>query len=208
MSTASGDAKIVSDFVDQAKALVTDAQADALRQDDLFQPTPEEMLEARAELGSEAGHLAVVKHAREVRKRGRPAGAKNKRTDDFKRYILGFGQHPAITLMQIQATAPELLVEASQRKQVFSVNKEGSALMVNAAMTYEAAQALRVRCAEALLPYIESKQPVAVDMTFSGVADMIIEGVTHTRTEMLDAIHADFAPVDDPDLQRPEDIPA
>lgn len=203
MSTLSGDAAFAAGAVAGAKALLTEAQAEEARQEDLFQPTPEEMLLAREEIGADAGRLSLVRQAREIRKRGRPPGAKNKRSDDFAKFILSHGQHPAVTMMQIQASAPEVLIEASLRKRVFTVNKDGKAVVIDEAMTYEAAQALRIRCAEALLPYLESKKPVAIDMSFAGVADMMIEGVTHTREEMdetrrlREAIDGEFFPVDD-----------
>lgn len=199
MSTPdTGDAAIVREAVDQAKAVLDEARAETPQQLDMLDPvTPEEMLEAREILGPEAGRLSVLRHAREAKRRGRPPGARNKRTDDFKRYLLGFGQHPAITMMQIQSTPPEVLVEASQQPKVHSFRKDGTANLVTERMTYAEAQSLRIRCAEGLLPYLESKQPVAVDMTFTGVSDLFIEGVTHTRGEMADLTEGDFMPVDD-----------
>lgn len=196
MSTPETGKSVVDAALADAKALLEAAQADEQQLDLLAPVTAEEMLEAREELGPEAGRLAVVRHAREKR-RGRPKGSRNKRTDDFARYLLGFGQHPAITMMQIQATQPELLIEASKQEKVHSFDKHGRPNLVIERMTYEAAQSLRVRCAEGLLPYLESKKPVAVDMTFNGVADLVIEGVTHTRAEMNDIVDGDFLPLDD-----------
>jgi hypothetical protein len=169
VSTETGDAKIAADFVGDAKAMVTAAQADEEQLDLLEQPSPEEMAEARERLGPNAGRLAVLREAREARGRGRPKGARNKRTDDFARYLLSFGQHPAITMMQIQATAPEALIEASEQPKVHSFRKDGTPNMVIERLSYEAAQSLRIRCAEALLPYLESKKPVAVDARIVGV---------------------------------------
>lgn len=167
-----------------AKALVEQAREHEAEQLDLLGvPTPEEMAEAHQALGPKAGKLAVVA---EARKRGRKLGSRNKRTDDFSRYILGFGQHPAVTMMQIQSTPPEVLVERS-----------AAVDPVKRRLSYGDAQQLRIRCAEAVLPYIEGKQPVRVDMSFNGVADLIIEGVTHTSEEMLDIMDAEFAPIDD-----------
>lgn len=165
---ATGDAAIIASVVDQAKALLAEQAADA-EQLDLLEPvTPEDMVEARAALGPNAGQLAVVLAARE-RKRGRPPGARNKRTDDFARYLLQFGTHPAITMMQIQATEPEMLIEASRTEVRTGLIRDGKPETVFREMTYEAAQALRVRCAEGLLPYLESKKPVAIDATIRGV---------------------------------------
>jgi hypothetical protein len=180
MSTdLTGDAAIAAEAVRAAKDLL-DEQRAAEEQLELLAPlTAEEMVEAREALGPNAGRLAVMKVARE-RRRGRPKGAQNKRTDDFARYLLSFGQHPALTMMQIQATQPELLIEASQQEKVHSFRKDGTPNVVIERMTYEAAQALRVRCAEGLLPYIESKKPVAIDATIRGVR--IIEEIGEPRT--------------------------
>ncbi|MCJ8158844.1 hypothetical protein [Sphingomonas sp. LaA6.9] len=196
MSTAdNGDAKIVADVVASAKSLLADQAREAEQLDMLDPVSPEEMIEAREEMGPQAGNMSVLRLARE-RKRGRPPGARNKRTDDFARYILGFGQHPAITMMQIQATPAEVLIEASRQRKVHSFRKDGTPNIVIERLSYEAAQSLRIRCAEGLLPYLESKKPVAVDLSFNGVADLMIEGVTHTREEMGDILEADFLPVD------------
>lgn len=199
MSTSdTGDAKIVRDAVDQAKAVLDEARGETPQQLDMLDPvSPEEMLEAREMLGPDAGRLSLLRHAREAKRRGRPPGARNKRTDDFRRYLLGFGQHPAITMMQIQSTPPELLIEASQQPKVHSFRKDGTPNLVTERMSYSEAQSLRVRCAEGLLPYLESKKPVAVDMTFSGVADLIIQGVTHSDGEIAEMLEGEFLPVDD-----------
>lgn len=171
-------------MIRDAKALVERAASHEAEQLDLLGvPDPEDIVMAREALGHEAGPVAVLQ---EARRRGRPKGVRNRRTDDFRKYILGFGQHPAVTLMQIQSTPAEVLVE---RSAAMDPPKRR--------MTIGDAEQLRVRCAESLLPYIEGKQPVRVDMSFSGVADLIIEGVTHTSDEMADILEAEFAPIDD-----------
>lgn len=160
MSTDSGDKAVVKAVVDQAKAMLADA-AEQEEQLDLLEPlTADDIEAARARLGMGAGKVAVLREAR--RGRGRPKGVPNRRTEDFRRYLLRFGQHPAITMMQIQSTPAEELVAQSN---LIDVPKRQ--------MSLHDAQSLRVRCAEALLPYLESKQPVAVDATFRGV--MVVE---------------------------------
>jgi hypothetical protein len=202
MSTAdSGDAGVARTALEEAKALVTQAQAEQPEQLELDGVTPEDIADARAELGPNAGGLSVLNRARE-RKRGRPRGARNKRTDDFARYLLSFGQHPALTMMQIQASDPAVLQENS-RRQVTKVLKGGKGEadrlveVTEETLSYEGAQSLRVRCAEALLPYLESKKPVAIDMSFTGVGNLVIEGVTHTRDEMTELQDAEFMELDD-----------
>ncbi len=201
MSTKlTGDAEIGREIVasaqDQLDAARDGAEAEQL---DLLDPvTPEDIWDARETLGGDATPNQVTELAR-AKKRGRPKGARNRRTDDFERYILGFGQHPAITLMQIQATAPEVLMEASKRRKVHSFQKDGTANVVVEHMTYAEAQSLRIRCADIMLPYIEGKKPLKVDMSFSGVSDLIIESVTHTADEIRDIVDAEYLPVDDED---------
>lgn len=169
MSTDNGVSKVMGDALADAKALVEGAAAETSEQLELLgEVTPEDMVEAREILGPDAGRLAVVREARRLQ-RGRPKGARNKRTDDFARYLLSFGQHPAITMMQIQSTPPELLIEASQQEKVHSFSKNGDPRVVIERMTYADAQSLRIRCAEGLMPYLESKKPVAVDATIRGV---------------------------------------
>lgn len=157
-------------MVGEAKALFEAAQAEEQQLDMLDPVTPEELAEAREALGPNAGGLTVMRHAREAR-RGRPKGSKNKRSDDFARYIAQFGQDPAITLMQLQSTPEEVHMERSRRQRQKVVGKGDSARVVTITeeMTYEAATALRTRCAEALMPFIHSKKPVAVDATIRGV---------------------------------------
>lgn len=184
MSTERGGKAVADRILSDSKAMV-EAAAVEEQQLDLLEPvTPEDMAVAQEELGPRAGHLAVLRHARAA-KRGRPKGAANRRTNDFVRYISQFGQDPAITLMQIQSTPAEVLVERSRQ---IDTDKRR--------LSYGDAQSLRVRCAEALMPFIHSKKPIAVDMSFSGVADLIIEGVTHTSDELADIIEADFLPMD------------
>lgn len=193
MST--GDAQVAAEAVADAKRLLDQAGGEEEQLELLAPLTAEEMVEAREELGPAAGRLAVLRRAREKRGRGRPAGSRNRRTDDFARYLLSFGQHPAISLMQIQATQPELLIEASRQEKVQSFGKDGRPNVVVEQLSYAEAQSLRIRCAEALLPYLESKKPVAVDVSFAGVADLLIEGVTHSRDEIEGMIEGDYLPV-------------
>jgi len=192
-----GGAGVAGQVLAEAKALFEAASA-AEEQLSLLEPvSAEEMLEARERLGPEAGRLALVRDAREERKRGRPPGARNKRTDDFARYILGFGQDPAITLIQIASTQPELLIEASKQEKVHSFSKLGEARVVTERMTFAEAQSLRVRCAEALMPFIHGKKPVVIEHGFSGLGDLVIEGVTHDREEVRGIVDAEFVQVED-----------
>jgi len=194
MSTADpGGAGVASQALADAKQLFEQAQQE--EQLDLLEPvSPEEMLDAREELGPNAGNVAVLKHARE-RKRGRPKNARNRRTDDFAKYILGFGQDPAITLIQIASTPPEVLIENSRRLRRKRRTKSGLEVDVMQTMSYEAAQSLRVRCAEALMAYTHSKKPVTIDGTIRGVR--VIEEVAAAPAN--DIVEGDFVRVERPE---------
>lgn len=194
MSTDTGDAAIAREIMSAAQAQLEADRVEAEQLNLLDPITPEDIWDAREALGTEATHHQVTDEARS-RKRGRPKGARNRRTDDLERWLLAHGQHPAVTLMQIQSTAPETLMEASKRPKVHSFQKDGTANVVVEHMTYEAAQSLRARCADMLMPYLVGKKPITVDMTFSGVADLIIEGVTHTEREVGDIVDAEFLPI-------------
>lgn len=164
MSTEIGGKDVAEQLVAQSKGLVAQARG---REEQLgmFDPLlPEEMLAAQERLGPNAGTTAVLAEAR--RGRGRPRGSKNKRSTDFANFILAHGTHPAITMMQIQSTPPEVLVERS--RQIDPVKRR---------MSYADAQALRTRCAEGLLPYIESKKPMAVELDVNGDFNLLIPGV-------------------------------
>ncbi len=163
MSTDAGGKVVADRILAEAKALV-DAAAAEEEQLDLLDPvTAEEMAYAQEELGPRAGNLAVLRHAREKR-RGRPRGAKNRRSDDFERYISQFGPDPAVVLAQIAGTPEEVMIERS--KQLDPDKRR---------LTYGEARAMRIRCAEALMPFRHSKKPVAVDATIRGV--MVVEEI-------------------------------
>lgn len=141
----------------EAKGLVEDAALHE-QQLDLLEPiTPEEMAEAQEALGPMAGRVAVLCEAR-VRRKGRPKGVRNRRTDDLVAYLSQFGPDPAVALMQIIGTEPEMLVERSAAMDT-----------AKRRMSYGDAQAMRIRAAEAVLPYFHGKQPVRVDATIRGV---------------------------------------
>ncbi|WEK43632.1 MAG: hypothetical protein P0Y64_02020 [Candidatus Sphingomonas colombiensis] len=195
MSTdLTGDAAIGRAVMDSARDQFEAAQPDA-EQLDLLEPiTPEDIWDARETLGDDASHQQVTQAAR-AKRRGRPAGSRNKHSTDFERWLLSHGQHPAVTLMQIQSTAPEVLMEASKRPKVHSFTKAGTPNVVIEHMTYEQAQSLRTRCADILMPYLVGKKPITIDHSFSGVADLIIQDVTHSAAEIEDIIDAEFLPV-------------
>lgn len=144
----------------ESKRLLDEARAQEIeaQQLDLEPITAEEAAEAQEELGRKAGPLAVLRHAREKRKAGRPAGVRNRRTRDLVAYLAQFGPDPLVALQKIVAESEEAMVARSQ--QLDPVQKR---------MSYADARAMRIRCAETLAPYFHGKQPVQVDHTIRGV---------------------------------------
>ncbi len=200
MSTAdNGTGKVMDEALRHGQGLVRLASAAQAEQLPLI-PDPEIMAEARQALGQEASRIEVLA---EARRRGRPKGARNRRTDDFAKFLGQFGQHPAITMMQIQNTPPEMLIEASKQEKVHSFTRAGRPNVVIERMSYEAAQALRVRCAEGLLPYMESKKPVAVDLSLNGDFNLLLPGQNISEADAQRAadgqfvLEAEYLDVDD-----------
>jgi hypothetical protein len=210
MSTAqTGLAGVSDEFLRDAQRLHDVGRvAKATQTDFLEVPTPEEMAEARALLGDKASKLDVVKQARATRS-GRPKGARNRRTDDFKRYLLSFGQHPGITMMQIQSTPTEVLIQASEQERVHSFSKNGEPRVVIERMTYEAATSLKIRCAEGLMPYFEPKKPVEVKLDAEGDFNLLIPGVNISAGDAQKAADGQFVLLDgvytDVDAAEPDD---
>lgn len=155
-----GGKEAFADAAAESKRLLDAARADEIEAQQLeLEPiTAEEAAEAQEELGPSAKPLAVLRHAREKRKAGRPAGVRNRRTADTVAYLKQFGPDPLVAMMKIVAESEEAMVARSE--QVDPVKKR---------MSYADARAMRIRCAETLAPYFHGKQPVQVDHTIRGV---------------------------------------
>ena len=192
-----GDAALVDDAMRDARAMV-EAERDHLQQALFDHPiTPDEMLDAQLELGPNAGKVSVLAHAR-AKRSGRPKGARNRRTDDLAAYLRQFGPDPAVTLMITQGTDPHVLIEQSRRT-VTRMTKGGNLVEMEEAMTYGEAMALKVRCAEAVMPYIHGKKPTAVDLTIQHDGALVIGGVTHSQAEVRDIVDAEFLELGGPE---------
>jgi len=114
-------------------------------------------------------HAGVAVAVAERQGRGRPPGAKNKRNAKFRDQILAMGPHPAIALQRAYSTPVELL--AAQLD-----------------CTKLEAATLAIRAATELLPYIEGKQPVTVDLREKHDVVLIMAGAPGVGADQLDAI--------------------
>jgi hypothetical protein len=175
--------RVGAEAVAQAKHGLAQQQAeDEAEQLDLWDAplSASELFAARADAGPIAGLVQVIEQARTGRA-GRIKGSRNRRTEDFIKYISQFGSDPAVTLMEIHSQTPE---ELMARSSMLDLREDR--------LSYRDAQALRVRCAEALMPFLHSKQPVAIDATIRGV--MVVEEITSGIGPMIEA-EAEFVPV-------------
>jgi len=142
-------------------ARLIEAEAEAARaeeQDDLFDPiTSEEAAEAYDQLGGNPGPLSVLRQVKENRK-GRPKGAKNRKSADAVAYLSQFGPDPAVVMMKILSESEEAMVARS--RQVDPVTKR---------MSFAEARAIRLRAAEGVRKIFHGDQPVQVDARIEGV---------------------------------------
>lgn len=117
-------------------------------------PDASEIVAIQMEMGCDLGD-AVREHRRRGRG-GRPKGARNKRTEEFSRYILQFGPHPGVTLARVQGRPTDMLA-----KELGCTKLE--------------AMQLQIRAASELLPFIEGKKPVEVNMHMGGHMSLVLE---------------------------------
>lgn len=138
---------------------VTGADAE---QDDLF--------EAEAPLS-----LPPVAVPARTGKAGRPAGARNKSTDEWVRYFLSRYRSPMTALAEIYSRPTDELVAhlqaiADKHSVVKGGDAEGLAAGVSRIHPLEVAK-MQIAAASALLPYVHKKQPmdIAIDGRQPGI---------------------------------------
>lgn len=144
---------------------------------DLFHDDPvtaEEAAEAYEELGGQPGPLAVLKHVREKRKRGRTPGSKNRANRDVQAYLRQFGPDPAVVMMKILGESEEAMVARS--RQLDPPKKQ---------LSFAEARAIRIRCAEGVRKIFHGDQPVQVDHQIQGVRLVQQIGQVRERDDAL-----------------------
>lgn len=180
------DEKLHVDGLLREAQLMLGAAAEEERQLELLDPlTAEELALAQEALGENARPMAVLLEARS-RRRGRPKGVPNRRSDDVARMVAAHGPDPLVFLAKTMAETEEAMLARSYANDPTKQR-----------LRWAEARAMRIRAAEALLPYVHGKKPVQVDMSFSGLSDLVIAGVTHSDAQVAQIIEADFAPLED-----------
>jgi hypothetical protein len=116
-------------------------------------------------LGIDAG-LDRVQAVQQARKVGRPKGAIGKGRADFRRYFLSKYAHPADVLGQVMSRPVDVL-------------------QAELGCTRLEALQLQQRAAAELLPYLEGKMPVTIDMTARSDVHLVVPGLNAPLTEDL-----------------------
>jgi hypothetical protein len=169
VSNPRGDAKVLGEAIAPAKAAIEAAHADQAEQLDMLgdqeravadalpeEETPDqlglpdagEILEIQRELQCDV-HQAVREHRRRSGAGGRKIGARNKRTAEFRRFLLNQGGHPGVFLQRVQDRPTELLAAELGCSKEKALDKQ-------------------IRAASELLPYVEGKMPVNVNVAVRG----------------------------------------
>lgn len=107
----------------------------------------------------------------EYRGRGRPPGARNKRNTKFRDQILSLHSHPGVALARAYDRPVELLA-------------------AELGCSKEEAFKIQIRAAAELLPYIEGKQPVTLDVRQKHDMVMVLAGGPGVGAAQLEAIAA------------------
>jgi hypothetical protein len=130
-----------------------------------------ELLREEAGQGTaQSTHVALA-----ARGRGRPVGARNKRTEEVRSYLLSRYSHPLEVLAQIYSRPVDHLA-------------------AELGCTKKEAAFLQVRAAAEVAPFLEGKMPVSIDLTTRGDFNLLIPGINITEAEAREAMEGDFIP--------------
>jgi hypothetical protein len=121
---------------------------------------------------------------REYRGRGRPPGSMNRANKDFRRFILSQHAHPGLALARTYDRPVELLA---------------AELGCSLAEAYQ----LQIKAAAELLPYIEGKAPISVNVQRRNDVVLIMPGAG-VGDEQLAAINAAVAEAEEIDWTTAE----
>jgi hypothetical protein len=97
---------------------------------------------------------------------GRPAGAANKRTAEFRKLFLSRYRSPVVALAEAYSRSP---ADLARELQMFAYDADGNVLRdaANKPMlapgAVERAFKLQMDCAVAAAPYVEQRQPLAIE---------------------------------------------
>lgn len=180
MSTDGGGKDLLDGAVRAAKDAIAERPRESEQFDFLDVPTPEQMADAQHALGDDARPREVLAEARR-RGGGRKPGSRNRRSEDFERWVLQFGRHPARALIEIASASPEVLIE---RSAAMDPSKRR--------MTYAEALAIIMRASDILMPYLVGKKPVEIKHALDGDFALLIPGLNITEGDARAAAEGTF----------------
>lgn len=129
--------------------------------------------------------------APKARGRGRPPGAKNKSTEEWREYLLTRGQSPLVVLQQT--------FSMSVGELALALGKTGHLTFDQALELYK----LQIMAAKELAPYLHSKMPQAVDVGGEGgLIQLVINHGAAARQGVQDAGGAAFQVLNTPDEEN------
>lgn len=111
------------------------------------------------------GELELEALPAERRGRGRPAGSRNKSTEEWSRFILSRYRSPLLGLAEIAQSTPQDLQAA-----LGMPDTEGKG-----GVTLAGALGIIMQAQTALAPYLHQKQPTAIDTGGAGLFTLVIE---------------------------------
>lgn len=127
------------------------------------------------------GRLDGIAAKAAPRGRGRPPGAKNKKTEAIGRYITEQFGDPLVALASIYARATDTIVAELGCKPIEAL-------------------AIQAKAAAEVAPYVHGKQPVAIDMTLKADMVLAIAGLTDTQEAVEELQAGEWVEVSDDDL--------
>lgn len=93
---------------------------------------------------------------------GRPKGARNRSTEDWRRMLLGRYQSPLVACLELASRTPKQIAEEYGLYHRLVVGSGEHAELVER-LDIHAAARIRQQAIEAALPYLHQKQPIAVE---------------------------------------------
>lgn len=170
------------------KSAMQDEAGDAGAEGFGFMPDPQQLDLLRDRNGKLPAD--ALRRVRVERGRGRPPGARNKRTEAVARWFIGKYGDPLSALGEIINTPTDVLYE----QMVLAQGGEAKGKRVSGRDAME----LRLSAIKEALPYIHGKQPIAVDVTGKADAVLFIPGLnapaafdTQQLTQAVEALGVD-----------------
>lgn len=132
---------------------------------------------------------------------GRPKGAKNKSTEEWRNYLLSRYSSPLIALAETYSRSiDQLAVELGY------INKITGECNATPAQRLEILK-VQLQCVKELAPYVHQKQPMAIDAGEGGLMQLVINtgSVTQNQVDDAGAMDLDFIEIESEENQSLSD---